>query len=170
MSWLDNSVKRNTIDNEGDSVVVSIVPDTNSVKVALRVAFFTSDQRNSVEESSIFKAVVASITAEFVVDLGIARENRGFTVTRSARRKRSRVTRIIQHSEVFLLQSLPAVENNPVAVIFIGHGVLDRSNQVSSHSLFVSRVSLGKFNKGNPVVQSGLVSLGVILPVIELFP
>jgi hypothetical protein len=121
----DNSVKRNTIDNERDSVVVSIVPDTNSVKVALRVAFFTSDQRNSVEESSVFKAVVASISAEFIEDLGVTRENRGFTITRSARRKRSRVTRIVQHTKVFLLESFPAIEDNPVAIIFIGHSVLD---------------------------------------------
>ena len=68
VSWFDNNVERNSVDSKGDIVEMSIEDNSDSVKVELRVGRFSSNQRNSVQEGSIFGDEF-SISSVFVKDL-----------------------------------------------------------------------------------------------------
>jgi hypothetical protein len=168
VTGFNNSEDVFVVNNEVNVVVLSIKDEGNSVKVTLRVSRFSSDQRNGVQESSIFGDGVNHSTV-FVKDLGNARSVRkshisGFSSTRG----QFLLARISFSEEILFLEALPAVVEQPEAIFVVVLGVLDGFDLIGID--LGDFVSLVKISVSQPVIDLSLGLLGFFFPVKEFLP
>jgi hypothetical protein len=164
----NNSVNVLVVDQKVNVVVLGIKNKSNSVKVRLRVSRFTSNQRNSRQEGSIFGDGI-NHTSVFKEDFRNTRSVRkshirGFSSTRG----QFLLARISFSEEVLFLEALPAVVEQPEAIFVVVLGVLDGFDLIGID--LGDFVSLVKISVSQPVIDLSLGLLGFFFPVKEFLP
>jgi hypothetical protein len=154
---------------EVDQVVFGVKSDSHAVEITLRIGRFSSNQRNSVQESSIVGNRISD-SSVFVVD---SRSDGGFRQSKfvvfSLARGEFFLTRISGSEQVLFLEALPAVIQQPETVFIKVLRLFDGFDG-ALRRIQIGLVILFEFNIGQPIIDLSLFSFGSFLPVQEFLP